>query len=123
MLFTGLGSARLILILIWALSIGSVVANAFELPAPWRLGRFERPVMYGTFFLGGGAFWILALTSGSVFGLAALFVSLVAVPFAGLLIGRALDRRRTPDRLPPEAAPSPAGEPRQPSHSEPPRAA
>jgi hypothetical protein len=119
MLFTGLGLTRLALILIWVLAICGVVANAFELPAPWRLGRYERPVMYGAFFLGGGAFWILALTSGSALGLAALVASVVVVPFAGLLIGRAFEQRELPD----QPAPGPAAEDLERSPTEPPRAA
>jgi ABC-type nitrate/sulfonate/bicarbonate transport system permease component len=119
MLFSGLDVARLALILIWAVAVCSVVANAFELPAPWRLGRYERPVMYGAFFLGGGAFWILAFTSSSVLGLAALIASLVAVPFAGMLIGRTLGQRQTPDQPAPDAA----REDREQSPTEPPRAA
>jgi hypothetical protein len=119
MVFTGLGSTRLALILIWAVAISGVVANAFELPAPWRLGRYERPVMYGAFFLGGGVFWILALTSGSVLGLAGLVASVAAVPFAGLLISRAFEPRELPDQ--PASGPPPEELKRSPT--EPPRAA
>jgi hypothetical protein len=123
MLFTGLASARLIFLLIWLLTIGSVVANAFELPMPWRLGRLERPVMYGAFFLGGGAFWILAFTSSSVLELALLILSVAAVPCAGLLIGRTLRQRQSPGQSPPEATPTTAGKQRARSPSEPPKAA
>jgi len=118
-LFTGLASARIVFLLIWLLTIGGVVANAFELPVRWRLGRLERPVMYGAFFLGGGAFWTLAFTSGSALELALLILSVVAVPCAGLLIGRTLGQRQSP----PEATPMTAGEQRARSPSEPPKAA
>jgi hypothetical protein len=122
-LFTGLAFARLVLLLIWLLTIGSVVANAFELPVRWRLGRLERPAMYGAFFLGGWAFWILALTSWSALELALLILSVVAAPCAGLLIGRTLRQRQSPGQSPPEATPTAHGKQHARSPSEPPKAA
>jgi hypothetical protein len=123
MLVTGLGLARLLLILIWALAICSVVANAFEVPAPWRLGRLERPAMYAAFFLGGSAFWILVVSSGSALSIALLLGSVVAVPVAGLLLGRALERKDAAEPPAPQRTPGPPRDARVQSPTEPPRAA
>jgi peptidoglycan/LPS O-acetylase OafA/YrhL len=90
---------RVVLVIVWAAAIGSVVANAFDLPARWRLGRYERPVMYAAVFLGGGAFWILMFTSESLATKLMLVASVVVVPLAGMMISKGL-RQRGRNQLP-----------------------
>jgi hypothetical protein len=80
--------AAIVLVIVWTVAIGSVVANAFDLPVRWRLGRHERRVMYVAVFLGGGAFWTVVFTSESVVTIVPLIASVIVMPLAGMMIGK-----------------------------------
>jgi hypothetical protein len=89
----------MLLVIVWAGAIGSVVANAFDLPGRWRLGGYERLAMYAAVFVGGGAFWILMFTIDSLVSKLMLVASVVVVPLAGMMISKGL-RQRGRNQLP-----------------------
>jgi hypothetical protein len=90
---------RMLLVIVWAGAIGSVVANALDLPVRWRLAGYERLVMYAAVFLGGGAFWVLMFTSESVVSMVMLAASVVVVPIAGMMISKVI-RQKGRNQLP-----------------------